>query len=226
MRENSMLNFARLTGGRAYIGRNDLGQEIADAVTTAASYYTIAYHSTNTNWNGKYRKLQVKISRPGAKVLCRAGYYAVTDPMKTKEDPDRAAAIAMYRGAPLSTQLVMKARVVPAATPGAPVSIDMLIDTHAVLFNKTEDGHRSADLQFIAVATDAKGKASGSFSEFFRQPLAMEQFQSLLKTGVQLHKEMVLPPGSYQLRLGVMDRLANRMGTLDVLLTVAGPPKN
>jgi len=224
MRENTMLTFARLTGGRAYMGRNDLGEEIADALATAESYYTIAYHSTNANWNGKYRKLQVKTGRPGAKVLCRAGYYAIADPLKTS-DPDREAAIAMYRGAPNSTQLIMKARVLPPQTAGAPVAIDMLVDTHAILFNKTEDGHRTADLQFIAVATDGKGKPSGSFSEFFRQPVTDEQFASLLRTGVQLHRELPLPAGSYQLRLGVMDRLANRIGTLDVLLTVPAPSK-
>jgi len=224
-REDSMLNLARLTGGRAYLGSNDLDREIADAVTTAASYYTIAYHSTNTNWNGRYRKLQVKVARPGAKELYRAGYYAVADPLKTKVDPDRAAAIAMYRGAPVSTQLIMKARVVPPSVAGAPVAIDMLVDAHAVTFSKSEDGHQTADLQFIAVATNAEGKTSGSFSEFFRQPVTKDQFGSLLKTGVQLHREMELPAGSYQLRLGVMDRLANRIGTLDVLLTVAAPPK-
>jgi hypothetical protein len=37
---------------------------------------------------------------------------------------------------------------------------------------------------------------------------------------VQLHQEMMLKPGSYQLRLGVMDRLSGRIGTLDVPLTI------
>jgi hypothetical protein len=31
---------------------------------------------------------------------------------------------------------------------------------------------------------------------------------------------MTLPPGFYQLRLGVMDRLAGRVGTLDVPLVI------
>jgi hypothetical protein len=31
---------------------------------------------------------------------------------------------------------------------------------------------------------------------------------------------MVLKPGTYQLRLGVMDRLAGRIGTLDVPLKI------
>jgi len=114
---------------------------------------------------------------------------------------------------------------VPPQAADAPVAIDMLVDPHGVLFNNSEDGHRAADLQFIAVATDSHGKPAGSFSEFFRQPVTKEQFDSLLKTGVQLHREMQLPAGSYQLRLGVMDRLTNRIGTLDVPLTIAGTPK-
>jgi hypothetical protein len=31
---------------------------------------------------------------------------------------------------------------------------------------------------------------------------------------------LLLKPGSYQLRLGVMDRLSGRIGTLDVPLTI------
>jgi VWFA-related protein len=225
-REDSMLNLARLTGGKAYFGRNDLDQEIAQAIDTGSRYYTIAHRPSNADWNGKYRKLRVKIARPGAKALCRAGYFAVADPLKTKDNPDREAAIAMNPLAPLSTQMIMKVRVLPPQAAGGPVEIGMLVDAHAISFNKSSDGRQSADLQFIAVATTADGKPSASFSEFFRQPVTKEQLDSLLKTGIQLNKQLQLPAGSYVLRLGIMDRLANRIGTLDVPLTIAATTKN
>jgi hypothetical protein len=44
--------------------------------------------------------------------------------------------------------------------------------------------------------------------------------QALLRTGLQIHQDMTLKPGTYQLRLAVMDRLSGRIGTLDVPLTI------
>jgi len=43
------------------------------------SYYAIGFHSTNLARDGKYRKLTVKIMRPGIKLEYRPGYYAPAD---------------------------------------------------------------------------------------------------------------------------------------------------
>jgi hypothetical protein len=72
----------------------------------------------------------------------------------------------------------------------------------------------------VAVAWDGNGKQSGSLSEEFHPPLTPAQFESLLRTGLQMHQGMVLKSGSYQLRLGVLDRISGRIGTLDVPLTI------
>ena len=84
---------------------------------TGSSYYTLAYRPSNNNWNGNFRKITVKAARPKVKALYRNGYYAVLDPFSTREDPNSVAGFAMQREVPLSTQLIMKARVVPPEEP-------------------------------------------------------------------------------------------------------------
>jgi hypothetical protein len=46
------------------------------------------------------------------------------------------------------------------------------------------------------------------------------EYESLLRTGVQVHQELTLPPGTYQVRIGVMDRVSEKVGTVDAPLTV------
>jgi hypothetical protein len=41
-----------------------------------------------------------------------------------------------------------------------------------------------------------------------------------MKTGIPLHQELDLKPGTYMLRLGVIDRGSQRIGTVDVPVTV------
>ena len=73
---------------------------------------------------------------------------------------------------------------------------------------------------FVASVWDAKGKPAGSASATFNEHLTPAQLASLLRTGLQLHQEMALKPGTYDLRLGVVDRQSGKIGTLDVPLTV------
>ena len=96
----------------------------------------------------------------------------------------------------------------------------MLIDVHDLAFTEGTGKQKTPVVQFVAVAYDGSGKPSGSFSMGFHPTLAPAQMEALLRTGAQLHQELLLKPGSYQLRLGVMDRLSGRIGTLDVPLTI------
>jgi VWFA-related protein len=216
----TMQNVAQITGGHAYIGMNDLDHAIADAMEAGSSYYTLAYRPSNNKWNGNFRKITVKAARPKVKVLYRNGYYAVLDPLSTREDPNIVVGFAMQREVPLSTQLIMKARVVPPEEPDKPVAIDMLLDARDLTYNPTPEKKQRPEIQFIAVAWDSNGKKCGSFSETFSPSLSQGQLQTLFRNGMQFHQPMTLPPGSYQLRLGVMDRLAGRVGTIDVPLTI------
>jgi len=216
----TMQNAAKLTGGRAYINKNDLKNAISDGMEAGSNYYTLAYRPVNTDWNGKFRKIAIKTSHPDARLLYRSGYYAILDPLTSKQDPSRVVALAMQPGVPVSTQLIMKARVVPPEQPDQGTTIDMLIDVHALAVIDGEHKQKTPEVQFVAFAWDSSGQQVASFPEEFKRPLSPDQWESLLRTGLQLRRNMALKPGSYQLRLGVMDRLSGRIGTLDIPLTI------
>jgi hypothetical protein len=52
--------------------------------------------------------------------------------------------------------------------------------------------------------------------------LRPEAYQEVMRTGLPFHQELDLKPGSYTLRLGVLDRGSQKIGTVDVPLTVGG----
>jgi VWFA-related protein len=210
---------AKLTGGRAYINHNDLDSAIADGMQTGANYYSLAYRPVNQNWDGKFRKITVKGTTSNLKLLYRSGYYGLLDPLSSK-DPDRMVALAMRPEVPASTQLIMKARVVPPQEPGQPTVVDMLVDAHDLAFTEGNEKQKTPTLQFVAIAWDESGKQSDSFSVGFHPTLTPPQMEALLHTGVQCRRELSLKPGSYHIRLGVIDRLSGRIGTLDVPLTI------
>ncbi len=217
----TMLNIANLTGGRAYFNNNDIPGQIQDIVHTGSSYYTLAYRPDNQEWNGKFRKVSVKASPPNVKIRTRPGYYAVKDPFGSP-DIDRTFSLAMQPSVPASTSLVMQARVRPPETSDKATQIDFLVDVHDLQFLMSADHRRQPNLMFVAAAWDEKGNARGSVSAIYQQILQPADVQVLLRTGLRLQHHLSLKPGNYQLRLGLVDRLSGKMGTIDVPLKV-GP---
>ena len=216
----TMRSIAEITGGRAHFNTNDLAGAMADSMRTGSNYYTLAYRPSGVAWNGRFRKISIKTAHPHLRLLYRSGYYAISDPADSKENPSRIVAVAMQPNVPVSTQFIMEAKVVPAEASGEATKIDFFIDVHELALTEL-NGQKSPLVDFFAVAWDGNGKDHGRFSEEFHS-VSEAEYQSLLKTGLRVHQEMQLEPGSYQLRLGVMDRLSGRIGTLDVPLTVGG----
>jgi VWFA-related protein len=64
------------TGGIAVVNTNDLAGGLRRIVDDVSAYYLLGYYSTNPKTDGKYRKIQVKTTRPGLTVSARQGYYA------------------------------------------------------------------------------------------------------------------------------------------------------
>jgi len=75
----SIRNIAKLTGGRATI-TDYASRGLARINETTRVEYLLAYYPKNTAFDGKYRRIDVKVSRPGLKVSFRHGYYAREKP--------------------------------------------------------------------------------------------------------------------------------------------------
>lgn len=87
----TLRTLANATDGYAAVNSNDLAagfRRIADRLT---SYYLLGYYSTNTVADGRFRKIEVKVARPGVSVAARRGYLA---PSPAAVAAARAAATA------------------------------------------------------------------------------------------------------------------------------------
>jgi len=69
---------AELTGGLAFFPTviKDLDPTYEKIAAEIRSQFTLGYLSTNTKLDGTWRKVEIKVNRPGVKVRTRQGYYA------------------------------------------------------------------------------------------------------------------------------------------------------
>jgi hypothetical protein len=215
----SMADIARETGGEAFYGTNNLKEALTQGMEEGSNYYTLAYAPANPDWSEKYRKIEVK-SASGAKLTYRRGYYAVPEHPYTGDKMSAAMALAMKFSVPEFTMLFMKVQVLPPDFEHPTVRIDYAVDAHDMTFSETPDQRIHASVDFVATAWDKDLKLVAHTAETMETNLRPQAYQQVLRTGLPFHQELDVKPGRYILRLGVLDRGSQKLGTVDVPLVV------
>jgi hypothetical protein len=216
----AMKNIADETGGEAFYNRNDLADAMRRSLDEGTNYYTLAYVPRNHEWNGEYRKIEVKVGVEEAKTRHRSGYYALADLRRDADAADQLLADAMRYTVPESTRLLMKVQVLPPSGERKSVSIDFAVVAAGLDFAEVPDQQKNAVVEFSAVALDKNWKQAGAASKTIDVSLQPETYRRVLLAGFPGHLDLEVKPGRYRLRLGVMDRRNQRIGTLDVPLEV------
>lgn len=75
----TMRNLASSTDGFPVFDTNDFTTGVRRIVDDMSSYYLIGYYSTNAKLDGRFRKITVRVKRPGVSVRARNGYLAPTE---------------------------------------------------------------------------------------------------------------------------------------------------
>jgi hypothetical protein len=221
----TMKEMADRTGGRAFYNTNGIDQAIRKSIEDGSTYYTLAYYPENKNWNGKFRKIEVKVDRPGVKLRHRMGYYAVNPAaFADKDQKQRAAAfeLALSPDSPISRALPFNALVIPPVEKAPKtVVVNFGVDPHAVSFEKSADGLEHAVVECTVQAFSAKGKLMRGELTTVRAALKPETFNKVMQQTFPCQQAIDLEPGNYYLRLGVRDERTGLIGTTNARVTVA-----
>src|SRR5688572_9175455 len=112
-------NVAAATGGRAVVNTGDFEPGLNQLFVENSSYYLLGYQSSNPAHDGKTRRIEVRVNRPGVTVRTRNGYQA--------DRPNDAKRKAELASQPLGTALAgvlpkgdlpMQLTAAPFAVPG------------------------------------------------------------------------------------------------------------
>lgn len=168
MRADHMIEVAENTGGIAVVNTNNLAAGLQRIANELSAYYVLGYYSTNTKFDGRYRKIDVKMKVPGVSVKARLGYRAPTEAeMAGRNAPAPVAnPVADAAAAELASALGALARIRPSAelygwgvqTSPTEVTVFAEVGAEAAASGKWNDG---ADLQIVLTTPAGEQVASG-----------------------------------------------------------------
>lgn len=78
-RHGGLRELAGNTDGAVVLNTSDVKGGVARMMADLGSYYLMSYYSTNTKLDGRFRRITVRVKRPGVQVRARSGYLAPTE---------------------------------------------------------------------------------------------------------------------------------------------------
>lgn len=204
------------TGGKAFYGNNDLRAAMQRSMDQGSMYYTLAYSPDSQNWNGKFRRIEVKLNTGGYHLQYRRGYFALEEPEHTTDDSNAKLVGALRPDIPNATSLYLKAEILPPDAEHPQVRVRCLIDPVQVTFSDTSTGGKHAIVDLLTVVWDKNGKDIGHTAQTLEGNLSNAEYQKILHSGLQVNEDVAVNGEAFRVRLGAVDRASQRVGTLDI----------
>jgi VWFA-related protein len=225
----AMEMLARDTGGHAFYNTNGLSEAMEQAVEEGSHFYSLAYVPSNSRMDGKYRKIELKVSGE-YKLAYRHGYYAenakfpVAEAGQKKND---ALVPLMGFGMPDFAQVLYKVRVAPLTADAATgvkelkasmvrYGLDFAIMPTDLHLELGPDGIRRGNIEVMLVAYDVDGGIVNVFRKKSEVILNPKMYAEVMRVGLQMHREMDVPENAAYLRTGLMDLDTGKLGSLTV----------
>ena len=224
----SIQDLAESTGGFLVADTNDLRQGMDRVAAELSSYYEIGCVPLSPGTDGRFRRIEVKVSRPGVSVRSRQGYYALpphesptlpwevmlADAMATDPAPQafehKAGALRFADGQERSELAVL---------------VDVPLNGIHILRDDTAGVYR-AHLQVLALLKDSTGHVVARLSHDWPHEGPLAGAHSAERQTLRLSRSVHLGPGRYSLETAVHDRIANAIsvGRTSVEIPVPGGP--
>ena len=207
------------TGGKAFFDSNDFAPAFARVEADTSAYYAIGFRSTNPLRDGRYRKLTVKINRPGVKLEYRPGYYAPADFKHSgHEDREQELEEQLASDLPATDMAVyMDAMYFRLDENRFFVPVSLIVPGSQIPFVKGGDKDK-ATLDIIGAVIDEVKRTIGHARETVK--LNLDPGLQARQKNIQYTTSFNLPPGKYRLKFVVRENQTGRMGSFEAEITL------
>jgi VWFA-related protein len=220
--QQSLQVLANETGGFAAVNRNDFAGAFDRVVRENSSYYVLGYYPANDRRDGRFRRLEVRVTRPGLQVRARRGYVAPRGrapqpPPAVSADGGKmgpAASAALSSPIPTgSIPLTLFAAPFKGTAPNASVVLALEMGVNEFKFAERNNVF-SDRVEVVFTAVDAKGTIRPGDRHVLTLDLRPETLAATRERGLRVVSEIMLPPGRYQLRAAAAEEGSGRTASV------------
>src|SRR5436190_996410 len=230
LRSNPLMwlrDLAQQTGGTAIAETNDWKAPLRTVMAEVRTYYEAAYTPHIALYDGKFRKISIRVDRPDVTAHTSSGYFALPQlkggqQMNAYELPLLNSLNASAAPSDVTFQVAAE-RFNDHGT-----KVEYMVTMEAPLkeltFTPQPDQKTSMiDAALLAVLKNSSGEIVEKFSKDFAVQVALDKVDAYKEGNLVQTFRTELPPGSYSLEAALMDRNGKKIGVKKSTVTVPEP---
>jgi len=205
--------FAENTGGKAFLGGNNLVQTFRQATQDDSSYYMLGYYVSRSSTKAGWHQVSVTISKKGAHARYRNGFFLPKDTSTTSARQDVHLALTSpldFVGVPVS--ITWSGTSAGKSVGKTRVKFDLVMPANFTFVDEADRNHMVVDI--AAVARNPVGEVVAELSQRIDNHLSPDGLEQIQHHGMTYRNGLQLPPGEYMVRFVVRDSLGNRLGSV------------
>jgi len=233
LRANPLLwlrDLSQQTGGTTIAETNDWKAPLRTVMAEVRTYYEAAYTPHIALYDGKFRKISVRVDRPDVVAHTSSGYFAL--PQLKPGQQINAYEMPLLNSLNASTipsELAFQVAAERFNDHGAKVEYMLTLEAplKEMVFAPQQDQKTSTiDAALLAVLKNSNGEIVEKFSKDFAVQVALDKVDAYKEGNLVQTFRTELSPGSYSLEAALMDRNGKKIGVKKSTLTVVQPSDN
>jgi VWFA-related protein len=206
-RRQSLVAIANATGGFALSNSNSFEDTFDRIVQENSTYYVLGFSSTNDRRDGRFRKLEVRIKRPGLIVRGRSGYMAPLRNERSPDPPKPAANVSLPVAEALRSTvgvngLPMRVFAAPFKAAARNAAVVLAVEVDGSQLGLVEkDGIHAGTFEVSYFSIDMRNKLHPGETQTARLTLRRDTYEQVMKSGMRMLLDTELAPGRYQMRV-------------------------
>jgi len=215
-RQEALREIAESTGGFLIANTNNTDKLLARVMEDVDTHYELSYEPARASYDGHFRKIEVRLARPGLQVQTRSGYFALPENGEGPVTPAEIAGLRALDANPPPNAFDFQARVYrfPLAGGGArdAIAFEMPISNLTATAQETGNKHR-LHASLLALVRDARGEVVERVSRDVPSLVSDEHLAEIRAELMTYEHAVNLPPGRYTVSAAVVDQEGNRAST-------------
>ncbi|HST51723.1 MAG TPA: VWA domain-containing protein [Pyrinomonadaceae bacterium] len=213
--DSGLGQLAEQTGGFLVSNTNDPGVRLRAAGEDMHTYYTLSYVPKNQTYDGRFRQVSVKLTRPGLEVQTRKGYYAINADYASPVLDYEAPALALLGGGHTVDSFAVRAAAFSFPEPAKPGLLPVVVEVPAGSVSFNVDAEKKTyytDFAVVALVKDESQRVVRKLSNRYLLSGPLDRLDAAKRGAILFYREAELPPGRYTVAAAVYDALTARSG--------------
>lgn len=225
----SLRQLAEGTGGFLIANTNDFRKPFQQMVENLDAHYEAVYHPTSTKYDGRLRKIEIKLARNDLQVESRTGYFAMPDLKGAGPlTPVESTGLAVLNADPRPHAFDFHVTAYHFQADGSNSRAALAFELPGTKLGATADPiHKihKFEVSLLALIRDADGQVVDKYSLDKPYYIQDANLAAVRATALIYTHPLDLPPGHYTVETAVVDREGAQATAETAQIDIPAPAK-